>query len=272
MRRLLTHACICLAATAAASGQTAQIDLTSSVHGAAVHAGDTVDWTITAAASNGDNLGLALVCVDLVQNANNPELFDLSPGSGPPAALADFDRPAGISNPGPGGVGSAWGGTPIGTPGSMNLAQIGGAQSTFGIPGVNVGQDVNIDGGIGQSPGGQIVSTGSFPAPASPGAYVFSLQSPIANTLDEINAPPAWSAVSMAPVVSNSPSINVTVCLPGDASGDLVVDPAQDIPAFVDELVGTSSGSYAQCASDLNLDGSVDGADIAPFVALLLGP
>ncbi len=76
----------------------------------------------------------------------------------------------------------------------------------------------------------------------------------------------------MAPVVSNNPSINVTVCLPGDASGDLVVDRAQDIPALVDELAGVSAGSYAQWASDLNLDGSVDGADIARFVDLLLGP
>lgn len=61
-------------------------------------------------------------------------------------------------------------------------------------------------------------------------------------------------------------------CIPGDANGDLTIDPL-DVPVFVGALMdpgGADSG--ALCSSDLNRDGSVDGADVAGFVAVLVQP
>ncbi len=132
---------------------TVTFDLSSPSDGQEVVPGSIIQWTITATVSTDDNFGLALVAVDLVQDPFNPELFDIPPGI-PPAGMEDFDRPNGISNPDPGGPGSAYGGTQIGTPGAMDLAQIGGAQNTFGVIGDGIGLDTQVDSGVGQSPGG----------------------------------------------------------------------------------------------------------------------
>lgn len=273
-RRFKTQLCaasttLILTASALAQG-TVTIDLSSPSNGAIVPAGSTIDWTITATVSSGDNLGLALVVVDLVQGEGNPELFDLPPGNAAPVGMADFDRPAGISNPGPGGVGSGYGGTQLGTPGSLNLAQIGGSQNTFGVAGAAIGQDVNVDGGVGQGLGGQVVCTGSFIAPATPGAYSFSLDKPIANTLKTINAAPFHSSVYEALAATTNPSISFTICLAGDADGSFTLDPTLDIPAFVNEVLNGGGDEYTTCASDVNGDGEVDGLDIGPFAAAFL--
>lgn len=267
----LRVASVTLMLTASAFAQgTVTIDLSSPENGAVVSAGSTIDWTITTTVSTGDNLGLALVVVDLVQGESNPELFDLPSGNGPPAGMSDFDRPAGIANPGPGGVGSGYGGTQVGDPGSMNLAQIGGSQNTFGVAGATIGQDVNVEGGVGQGLGGQVVCTGSFLAPATPGSYSFTLDTPIANSLETINAPPSHSSVQKAATATTNPSISFTVCLAGDADGNFTLDPILDIPAFVNEVLNGSGDEYTACASDVNGDGEVDGLDIPPFAAALL--
>ena len=53
-----------------------------------------MEWTITATVSSGDNLGLALIYVDLVQDAGNPETFDLPPAPEVPPLMEGFSRPA----------------------------------------------------------------------------------------------------------------------------------------------------------------------------------
>ncbi len=227
--------------------------------------GQTIEWTITAAVSTGDNQGLAMISTDLVQDAGNPELFDIPPGNRG-LGMEDFDRPAGISNPGAGG--SAYGGTQVGAPGEMNLAQVGGAQNTFGVAGADIGQDCVVDPGVGH--GGQVIATGSFSAPATHGAYSFSLQSAVANVLDTVNPPPAWSPVSPAIIAMGSPSISFTVCVPGDLNDTQTVD-LGDIEPFVGVVLDPAAASDAdRCAADLDRNGTVDGGDIQPLVDALL--
>jgi hypothetical protein len=248
---------------------TVTLDLSSPSDGMAVPGSHVIEWAITAAVSTGDNMGLALISVDLVQDADNPELFDIPQAVGVPPGMEGFDRPDGISNPGP--EESCYGGTQVGLDGAKNLAQIGGSQNTFGTPSGGIGLDVDVDAGVGQGPGGQEIATNSFPAPAIPGVYTFSIPSAVANTLEAVNPAPQWSPVSPATVVLGNPSISFTVCRPGDIDGDFTLTVEQDVPLFVNLLLGTgSSDDYAQCAADLNGDGTIDGKDIQPFVDALL--
>lgn len=248
---------------------TVTFDLLSSSAGATVPPGHVVDWTITATVSTGDNVGLALVSVDLVQDAGNPKLFDIPQAVGVPVGMEGFDRPAGITNPGP--EGSCNGGTQVGPEGAKNLLQIGGAQNTFGAPSDGLGQDVDVEAGIGRVPGGQEVASDSFPAPATPGVYTFWIQPPAANNLEAVYPAPQWSPMSPATTVMDSPSISFTVCRAGDINGDYVLTLDPDVPLFVDILLGAHPGNdYAQCAADVNGDGSVNGKDTQSFVDAML--
>ncbi len=249
---------------------TVSFELTSPSHGSWVPIGGSVDWTIIVTVSSGDNLGLALVSIDLLQDPANPMLFDLPPADGIPDEMSCFDRSAGIANPVPEGFVSGYRGTPIGTAGQRNLVQIGGAQNTFGAEAGGIGLDVDVDSGIGQSLGGQIVATGSFPAPSALGAYTFSIASPLANVLDAVNPAPDFSPVSAATTEIVAGAISFNVCRGGDASGDAQLTQA-DLAPFVSYLLGeTPLDDYARCACDLNVDGAVDGGDIQPFVEALL--
>ena len=42
--------------------------------------GKTIDWDMSFVVTGEDNFGLALLSCDLMQDPNNPELFDLPPG------------------------------------------------------------------------------------------------------------------------------------------------------------------------------------------------
>jgi hypothetical protein len=218
------------------AGGTVTFSLSSPSAGGIVAPGELVEWTISLTVSAGDNLGLALAAVDLVQDPANPALFDLPVGTCP-TGMEDFDRPGGISNPGPGGVGSAYGGTPLGPAGAKNLRQIGGAMNTFAVPGDGIGLDYDVRGGVGQG-APQILAAGSFAAPSTLGLYAFHLENAIANTLDEINSPPDFSPVSAGNVSIVNADISFTV-------------------------------APAVCVGDLNCDGQIDFHDINPFVQYL---
>ncbi len=169
-------------------------------NGSPVSGGTQIDWEIVAVVSTGDNEGLALVSVDLVQDPTNAAFFDIPLAARPPG-MAKFDRPLGISNP-DGSGGSAYGGTQVGAAGAMNLVQIGGAQNMFGETFTGVLEDATIEAAVGQEPGGvgRVIATGSFPAPFPIGTYKFDLSDGVANTLMDVNTPPAYSRVRAATV------------------------------------------------------------------------
>jgi hypothetical protein len=58
--------------------------------------------------------------------------------------------------------------------------------------------------------------------------------------------------------------------LPGDIDGDGDVD-FDDSELFIGVLTGTNEDPDQTTASDVNGDGSANGADIGPFVSVLLG-
>ena len=258
--------------------------LDSTQDGQTVAPGTTIDWTITVAVSTGDNQGLALVAVDLEQNAGNPELFDLPPGDAGTidTAMDDFSRPEGISNPGEGGAATGYIGVQRGTSGQMNLRQIGGAQNTFGAAGSTIGLDYNVAGGVGQS-GAQTVLSGSFSAPTTEGTYTFSLANGLANVLTAVNTPPDFSPVTAAAVdIATNGSFSFTV-QPGYEIGDLNCDGTVnnfDIDAFVLALTSAPdftayNTTYPGCdgmLADCDENGTVNNFDIDPFVALLTAP
>jgi hypothetical protein len=247
------------------------------VAGETIQAGATVDWTIQVTVSAGDNYGLALVAADLVQDANNPALFNLPPGTTIPPVMNGFNRPGGITNPGENGTPSGYIGVQRGTAGQKNLIQIGGAQNTFGQAGTGgMGTDPIVDAAIGQA-GPQTVLSGSFTAPATDGVYTFSLQNGVVNVLTQVNTPPAFSPVSRATVGLTGASFSFTVrsTTPGDLNCDGIVD-FDDINPFVLALSSPEAynNAYPNCNflnGDCNGDTIVDFDDINPFVALLSG-
>ncbi len=261
---------VLMLASSSLGAGTVTLSLTSPSDGMLLPAGSPVAWTITAWVSTGDNLGLAMIAVDLKQDPANPALFDILPAQGVPAGMACFDRAAGISNPPPPGQGSGYTGTPVGTVGERDLAQIGGAQNVFGAAFEGIGTDVDVDQGVGQGPQGQIIAAGVLTAPSAPGSYAFSIENVIANTLTEVNPAPQWSTVGPATPTISTGTIAFDVCRGGDVNGDSYVTEA-DIEPFVEYLVGLQTPSEpARCACDMNADGVLDGADVQPFVAALL--
>ena len=263
-------AALFLTATVGATG-TVTLTLTSSVAGHSVAPGATVDWTIAASVSTGDNLGLALLACDLFQDANNPAKLDLPPGNvaSIPAAMVGFNRPGGITNPGEGGAASGYIGVQRGTAGQKNLIQIGGGQNTFGQAGTGgIGTDSNVDPGVGQ-PGPQTILSGSFVAPSATGTYTYRLQGAVANVLTQIHAPPQFSTVSQATVNLAGASFTFTVgaanC-PGDCNCDGVIN-FDDINAFVDALGGGTPCNFTNC--DIDGNGQITFDDINPFVSIL---
>jgi hypothetical protein len=263
----------------ALAGPVVTLTLESSKDGRTVGAGSGIDWTIRVATSGGDNAGLALVCVDLVQDDANPAFLDIPPGdpASIDATMGDFSLPLGISNPGEGGATTGYVGVQRGTPGRRNLVQIGGGQNTFGVVGPpGLGQDLTIRAGIGQGVSPQIVLSGSFAAPRTPGTYTFKLQNSLANVLTAVNPPPQYSPVAAATVDLTGATFSFTVS-PG-LRGDLNCDGQvtfDDIEPFVAALAGqqTYESQYPTCRwlnGDIEGDGWVTFDDINPFVACLV--
>lgn len=81
-----------------AIAQTAAIDISSPQDGVQLLPGNTIFWTITAGISTGDNAGLALISMDLMQVPTNPDRFDIPPADSVPPGMDNFSRPQGISN------------------------------------------------------------------------------------------------------------------------------------------------------------------------------
>ena len=202
--------------TKSRSTGTVTLALLSPRAGQWVQPGEEIAWSITASVSQGDNAGLALVCVDLVQDAANPQLFDLPPAAGPESQMEGFRPPDGIANPASGGAVSGYFGTPMGSAGASNLVQIGGAQNTFGEAGDTMGQNFTVDDGIGQA-GPQLIASGLFYAPSTAGIYTFRLENGFANVLNVVQpqpAPPDFWPVSEADVAYAEGQLAIRVGTP----------------------------------------------------------
>lgn len=260
---LVTAVAAGLVATAAA--QTVTVSLTSSMDGQTVSPGAMIDWSISFTVSGVDNEGLALLVTDLVQDAGNPDTLDIPPADAVPAAMANFSRPDGITNPPETDPTTGYTGVQRGPGGAMNLLQIGGAQNTFGVakpPGTGVAENANVVGGVGQ--GGPVtLASGSFPAPSGEGVYVFSLENTITNVIDVLSAPPAFSQVIAANVVLSDDSFSFTVgagvpC-PGDCDSSGNID--------ITDL-GILLGGFNQSPGTCDTDGS-GSTDISDLGALL---
>lgn len=281
MRSIVIHGVLMLALAApSALAQTVTLRLNSPQDGQNVPAGATIDWSISVEVSTGDNLGLALVATDLVQGESNPEKLEIPPGNSGSisAAMAQFSRPAGLSNPGEGGATTGFVGVQRGTTGEKNLKQIGGGQNTFGTAGAAFGQDIEVEAGIGQS-GPIVVLSGSFPAPSANGTYVFRLDNALANVLTTINTAPTASNVVSATVdtlTDGSFTFQVGTAALGDMNCDNTLD-LNDVSAFVLAQVDPTAyaSAYPGCdplRGDFADNDILDGRDISGFVSALLAP
>lgn len=242
-----------------AVGQTVTVSLSSPQNGTTVVPGATIDWSIEFSVSQGDNEGLALLVVDLAQAATNPSFFDLPHAAGVPEAMSNFARPAGITNPGDSPI-AGYLGVQRGTAGRRDLVQIGGAQNTFGQarpPGSGAGESADVVGGVGQD-GGQLLAGGSFAMPTSCGVYTFSLAAPVANVLQQLQAPPAISTVVSAGVNVAGGAITITVAVTGDLDGNGAID-LSDLSQLLSQF-GSTGGTFS---ADINGDGAVDLTDLS---------
>ena len=238
-----------------------------------------IRWQITLTASSGDNAGLALASVDLEQGGSNPVFFDIPPADGVPSGMSNFSRPAGIANPGETDPNTGYIGVQRGTVGQKNLVQIGGGQNTFGeaLPsGTGIGENAVVVGGVAQG-GAQLLATGLFSAPQTPGLYTFSLQNGLANVVTTVNPPPTFSPVAAATVQYSPQSMSFTVgnYAIADTNCDGSIN-GLDIDAFVLALTDPSgySTQYPSCdrmLADCNGDASVNGLDVDAFVDQFVG-
>lgn len=256
-------------ACAVAAAQTVTVSLDSPQNGQTIAAGSTVNWSISFTVSTGNNQGLALLVADLVQDSANPALLDIPRATAVPPVMANFSRPAGITNPNEGGQ-NGYLGVPRGPAGQRNLIQVGGAQNTFGVarpPGTGIAENAVVTGGIGQS-GAVVLASGSFTAPDTSGTYVFRLQNVVANVVQQVNTPPAFSPVSEATVAGGGSSFSFTVqggnpCpCPGDFNNDNTVG-LQDLTLFLASFGGTPSNP----CMDTNGDNLIGLPDLTAFLS-----
>jgi hypothetical protein len=243
--------------------------LASPQHGSQIEPGSTVLWIIDCE-QVGSSSGLAGFAINLVQSGANPADLDLAPGLDAPLLLAGFSRPAGISNPVPGSPNlSAYGGTPVGSGGRHDLAQIGGMQNTLGVAGTIMGTDTAVESGIAIA-GSVVVASGEFLAPAAPGVYCIEISGAHATAL--------WAGQPTGtywPVVPSDVAISQgLICFevaPGcnpDYNGDGNAD-QEDVACLVN-LIGGDPTCSAQ-DPDFNQDGNVDQDDVAALVNVIAG-
>lgn len=244
------------------------LSLSSTPTGQDVPPGSAIAWSIAATAppAGSGTFGLAAISADLVQSPANPRLFNIPPATAVPAAMAGFSRPQGVCNPVPGGSASAYGGTPLGPTNAMNLVQIGGAQNTFGVPGMGIGLDTTVDTGIGQASGGQVVASGVFYAPAAAGSYSFSIENALANLLVTVRPAPDFSSVVRADVLVIG-GITFSIDCPADWNNDGAVN-STDISAFLSTWL--DSVNNGNTAADFNGDGAVNSTDISAHLTAWL--
>jgi hypothetical protein len=245
MSHRIPFACLALtlAAIAAdrAAASTAVFRLSSPLHRSIVRPGAVIPWSITVALSAADNAGLALALVDLVQDEGNPGQLDIPPAERVPGGLERLSLPLGISNPGEGGAASGYIGLERGPAGRKDLAQLGGAQNTFGQPGGVMGQQTAVITGLAQ--GRELVlARGSFVAPRASGSYRFALADAAANVLLRREAATGHWRVEAAEVDVDPAGLTITVS--GDAG-----------PSFV--------------RGDANRDGAVDISDASTILGFL---
>jgi len=282
--RLALSICLgisCLGSTLGreAMASTVVLRLVSPQDGAVLAPGETIEWSIEARASSGDNAGLALIVADLVQSDDNPAKLDLPPADGVPAAMAAFTRPLGVSNPGEGGLTTGYVGLQRGSPGARSLVQIGGSQNTTGVVGTLQGQSTRVMPGVAQD-SAVLVARGSFAAPAVAGAYSYILANAISNTLVEVQEAPAVSRVEMAKVVLELESFTFTVeggpprcangCfIRGDCNGDgRATGSVTDAVFLLSFLFLGGAEPPCLAACDVNGDGRVAGS-VTDAVVLL---
>ena len=205
---------------------------------AAVLPGEIVEWEVSVRV-RGRNDGLALFSVDLIQDSSNPELFDLPAGGPPATGFEPLNRPLGFANPAPDPYGSGFGGTPVAAShGFANLRQIGGAVNTFGLTPRCVGHRNDICQGQEPVPARRmaragrptLVASGSFPAPETPGVYVFHIERVAAGVLVKPARIEKDGPVIAARAVLEVPSFTIAIAAP---NGEALVSspPSTDVLA-----------------------------------------
>lgn len=246
--------CVCLYFSSPQAGQ--EIPSTCAVQ---------IEWRIEVADGSWEldpHEGLAMISVDLVQDQDNPELFDIPSAAGVPAGMEGFAPPNGIGNP------AGYAGTPVGEPGQNNLLQIGGAQNTFGVAGTAMGLDIDVDPGVGQSDW-QTVAAGSFDLPTTPGQYTFRIESAVANVLDAVHNPPQFSPASEVEVAVLAGTFTFKVACAGDLNGDGWVNVGGDFPLFAAAYPSYCGAENYDPLADLNCDCVVNVQDFTLFTTLL---
>ncbi len=178
-----------------------------------------ISWRVKTTISSHDNQGLALFSFDLVQEDANPVRFNIPRPEAPMPVLQCFDLPAGFTNPAKGGNTSGFRGTSAGPFEGRDMRQIGGAQNTFGRVGpchgqtiqICMGQDIDVDTGIGHAPSGVVLARGEFRAPEAPGTYVLRIENVIANTIDVLGVAPNPTSTLPAAIRCLNDTITFTV-------------------------------------------------------------
>jgi hypothetical protein len=130
--------------------------------------------------------------------------------------------------------------------GVKNLIQLGGMQNSFGAPGTLMGNDLVVEAGIAHTP--MVAIRGAFPVPPVAVTYVIRLQGARATVFDQIQAPPAASAVSWSTTSVPTPGISFVSCI-----GDIDRDGDVDLVDLAELL-----GAYGRCDGDPQYDPEVD--------------
>ena len=261
MKKLLSIVAVMALCAAPVMADTLELRVVADETSIPVGVETTVGITIEGQLVTGDTDGLALFGVNLT--ASGDVAVDLCDTAAflvtAPAALSEFDRNEGLTNP-PDMAASGFSGT---CDGANGLWQIGGGQNTIGNTGPTLYPVGSVETGVCNS-GWTVLAEGTITLTLGAGEEVtLTLDTGFANTLDTGTTGTVYPVTAATVTITDAATIGTGVdCAITDVNCDGYTDSGDILVIRAPSNWNKTTPTAGEPRGDVNADGYVDSGDI----------